>query len=74
MPLAGHLIRSGRAAALSSRRATETIISAGVRPRHRPDAPVQHGDPAMSDILLVGLAVAFFVLAAAFAWFCEKVR
>ncbi len=35
---------------------------------------MQRGDPAMSDILFVGLAVAFFVLAAAFAWFCEKVR
>jgi len=28
----------------------------------------------MSDFLFAGLSVAFFALAVAYAWFCEKVR
>jgi hypothetical protein len=35
---------------------------------------VRPGGAVMSDLLYVGLSVAFFVLAAAFSWFCEKVR
>ncbi|MDD2765483.1 MAG: hypothetical protein PHE83_16095 [Opitutaceae bacterium] len=30
--------------------------------------------PVMSDLVFVGAAVAFFALAAAYAWFCGKVR
>ncbi len=30
--------------------------------------------PAVGDIVFSGVAVAFFALARAFAWFCEKVR
>jgi hypothetical protein len=74
MPWAGHLIRSGRVAELSCRRAIETIISAGGNSRDRGDTAAQPGDPVMSDVLFVSLTVAFFVLAVAFAWFCEKLR
>jgi hypothetical protein len=30
--------------------------------------------PLVSDLLFVGLSVAFFAIAAAYAWFCGKVR
>lgn len=70
MPWAGHLIRSVQAAELSCRRESE-ITNPEVA---RPGAAIPTGDPLMSDVLFVGLAVAFFALAVAFAWFCEKVR
>jgi hypothetical protein len=59
---------------LSCRRANQTVIAAGGRSRDRIGVAGQRGAPPMSDVLFVGLAVAFFALAAAFAWFCEKVR
>jgi hypothetical protein len=30
--------------------------------------------PLASDLVFVGISVAFFALAAAYAWFCRKVR
>jgi hypothetical protein len=30
--------------------------------------------PLASDLVFVGLTLAFFALAVAYAWFCEKVR
>jgi hypothetical protein len=30
--------------------------------------------PLASDLVYAGISVAFFVLAAAYAWFCQKVR
>ena len=30
--------------------------------------------PLVADLVYVGITVAFFALAAAFAWFCRKVR
>jgi hypothetical protein len=30
--------------------------------------------PLFTDLVFVGISVAFFALAAAYAWFCRKVR
>lgn len=30
--------------------------------------------PLASDLVFVGISVAFFAIAAAYAWFCRKVR
>jgi hypothetical protein len=30
--------------------------------------------PAAGDLVFVGISVAFFALAIAYAWFCKKVR
>jgi hypothetical protein len=30
--------------------------------------------PLAADVIFIGLCVAFFAVAVAYAWFCEKVR
>ena len=74
MPLAGHLIRAGGRPALCCRHAKEHPFFADPRLRRQCGPVVRPGGVVMSDLLFVGLTVAFFALAAAFAWFCEKVR
>lgn len=39
-----------------------------------PALPLAALTPLASDVVFAGIAVAFFVLAAAYAWFCRKVR
>jgi hypothetical protein len=39
-----------------------------------PTLPLAALTPLVMDLVFVGISVAFFALAAAFAWFCRKVR
>jgi hypothetical protein len=74
MPLAGHLITRRGVFALCCGHANEHLASAGARPPCPRIVAQQIRDRAMNDLLFIGLTVAFFALATAFAWFCEKVR
>jgi hypothetical protein len=74
MPLAGHLITLRGGLALCCEHANEHRAHAGAS-KPCPHALAQQlRDRAMNDLLFIGLTVAFFALATAFAWFCEKVR
>jgi hypothetical protein len=54
--------------------ANEHPARANFRLRKRPRTGRRPGGFVMSDLVYIGLTIAFFALAAAFAWFCEKVR
>ena len=38
------------------------------------DCPGDRGENAMTDIVYVGISVAFFSVAAVYVYFCDKVR
>ncbi len=39
-----------------------------------PAWPLAELTPVVGDVVFAGIAVAFFALAIAYAWFCKKVR
>jgi hypothetical protein len=67
-------MRAGGPSALSCRHATEQPAFANARSSGWSLLAGPLRGHVMSDLFYIGLTVAFFVLAAAFAWFCEKVR
>jgi hypothetical protein len=71
---AGHLITPLNSSALCCPHANEHHSPAHARSHGPANIADQPGGNLMSDLFFIVLTVAFFFAAAAFAWFCQKVR